>query len=325
MPHASLFGALLIGGLVTTMLYGIACLQCFNFLQRNPQESRILKVSVYMLWTLCTCHVVAIGVTLYVNLVQHFGSLVTVPQVHWSTPAIVIFTILIALLVHYWYCYRVWILSDRNAALTYPLLVAGTLAFVFATASFLQLSLSSNVAEFQSKQWISYVAVAWVTITDVYVAVALSYFLLKHRRGVMPQTHQFVNMLLVYVVSTGALTSVAALGYVFLSVLLPQTYIWWAMYFILGEIYANSFMAWLNAREHFRRKLTCQAGPPTISMTSIQFAESMLFMNYCQDPGSDAAILDLDCEASRKKPSAHAFPAASETESRRQTGRRRSL
>lgn len=146
------------------------------------------------------------------HLVENFGSLVDLPQVQWSTPAIVLLTSLISLLVHCWYCHRVWMLT-----------------------SFLQLSLSRTVAEFQSKQWISYIAVAFVTTADVYIAVTLCYFLKKHRHGVMPQTYLFVNTLLVYTVSSGLLTSVVALAYVFLSLLLPQTYIWWAVYFVLGE------------------------------------------------------------------------------------------
>lgn len=126
-------------------------------------------------------------------------------------------------------------LSEKNRVLAYPLLMLVTLAFATAAASFLQLSLSRTVAEFQSKQWISYIAVAFVTTADVYIAVTLCYFLKKHRHGVMPQTYLFVNTLLVYTVSSGLLTSVVALAYVFLSLLLPQTYIWWAVYFVLGE------------------------------------------------------------------------------------------
>lgn len=46
-------------------------------------------------------------------------------------------------------------------------------------------------------------------------------------------------------------------------------------------------MAWLNAREHFRRTITHQPNPPTMQVTSVRFAETKLFIGHGPDTEED--------------------------------------
>ncbi|EKM58980.1 uncharacterized protein PHACADRAFT_181012 [Phanerochaete carnosa HHB-10118-sp] len=162
----------------------------------------------------------------------------------------------------------------------------------------------------------------------------------------MPQTHSFVGMLLVYTVSTGMLTSVVAVGvffgpehtfggrvsgdswYVASTADLAEHL---SVYFVLGEVYASSFMAWLNAREHFRRTLEHRSYSPAIHVTSVRFAETMLFMDHGLDSDSQATCEDSTCDqdtlawSDKTETQYGGFFASSQTFHSRRTRRRRSL
>ncbi|KAF4571498.1 hypothetical protein EYR40_007970 [Pleurotus pulmonarius] len=72
-PLTDSFGAMLVGGLITMMMYGITNLQTYFYYYAYPKDPLRLKLLVTALWVLDTLHVILMGHALYYYLIKSYG------------------------------------------------------------------------------------------------------------------------------------------------------------------------------------------------------------------------------------------------------------
>jgi hypothetical protein len=86
---------------------------------------------------------------------------------------------------------------------------------------------------------------------DVMVTCALGFYLHRSRTG-FANMDGIINTLTLYTVENGALTCLAAITALTCWLTLPHTLIWLSFHFTISKLYANAFLATLNARKVLR-------------------------------------------------------------------------
>jgi len=99
-----------------------------------------------------------------------------------------------------------------------------------------------------------YLAFGGGVVADAIIASALCILLAKSRTG-FRQTDSLVNILMVYTVNTGLLTSIVAAISLILYTVTPHNYIFLALYFNMSKLYLNALLATLNARSNLRNQM----------------------------------------------------------------------
>ncbi|EED82711.1 predicted protein [Postia placenta Mad-698-R] len=99
---------------------------------------------------------------------------------------------------------------------------------------------------------ILYVGLSNAAAGDVLIAVSLCIILSGHRGGLPSRTDNVVRMLMLYGIETGILTSVCATSCLILYAIMPDNYIYIALYIVLSKVALNSLLATLNARRGLR-------------------------------------------------------------------------
>jgi len=102
---------------------------------------------------------------------------------------------------------------------------------------------------------IATISLALGAFTDVFIAVALCYFLRKFRTG-QKQSDSVVNNLILYAVNSGLVTCAFSITTLILYNMMPGNFVFMAIFFILSKLFAISLMANLNTRKLIRGRGT---------------------------------------------------------------------
>ncbi|RXW18169.1 hypothetical protein EST38_g7687 [Candolleomyces aberdarensis] len=171
----------------------------------------------------------------------------------------IVFGALVGTIVKCCFALRVWTFSKRNVWIT------GLICFlIFAQAG---LAIAYCVRAFQLRkvesakrlQVIATLSLGSGVITDIAIALALCYFLRKLRTG-FRKSDTLVNMLSIYAINTGILTSALSATVLILYNVYPNAMYFMGSYFVLANVYGISFICTLNTRRVVRGKGTDQQG-----------------------------------------------------------------
>lgn len=103
--------------------------------------------------------------------------------------------------------------------------------------------------------WSTYLSLGTATFVDVAIAASLCYLLATSRTG-FSSTDSFITKLVGYTISTGCLTSICSMAIIITSAVMPTNFIFIALQFLVTKLYANSFIAFLNARHYMKANTT---------------------------------------------------------------------
>ncbi|OCH96703.1 hypothetical protein OBBRIDRAFT_18556 [Obba rivulosa] len=170
----------------------------------------------------------------------------------------------ITCLVQFFFARRVWTLSHKNA-----IIVTSIILFSVAQWGEHWTGLGSLV----SITGISAASVACSAAADLLICASLCCSYHMNRTG-LKRTDRVLNLLILYAVNTGLLTTIMALCTVVLEVSLLGTQWDTIPYFSLSKCYVNSVLATLNARTKIREMpwgfTTTEVGASTASSATIQ-------------------------------------------------------
>ncbi|KAK7680565.1 hypothetical protein QCA50_016347 [Cerrena zonata] len=177
--------------------------------------------------------------------------------------------------VRTFFIYRIWILSRKNKLLVYPLTFLALIVFGIGLGKAIFLSLSrhltarlsisgfgikgvayTNFHDFSRLAWLLYFGLGLLFFVDGYVSLSLIILLYFSRRGFSSRTDSIINILILYTINTGLLTSLSTLACLIMYAAMPTNYVFLALYFPLSKLYLNAFLATLNARDALRSAMT---------------------------------------------------------------------
>ncbi|EPQ56832.1 hypothetical protein GLOTRDRAFT_92054 [Gloeophyllum trabeum ATCC 11539] len=195
-------GAILIGVICASALYGLSCLQTFQYLRAYRDDRFYLKALVLILWCLDTLHSAFTCHALYYYAVTMYGNYLALATANWWVP--VALNVCIGSLVQMYMGWRVFI----------RLFVPGPVC-LFCFQPLVLLCKAMTVIGFRVKEFanlkyykgIITTSLASTAVVDLVIAASLCYFLSKKRTG-FSKTDDLINTLIIYSVNSGVLTSV---------------------------------------------------------------------------------------------------------------------
>lgn len=272
-------------------------MQCFIFFQRPAKKQLpLLNISVWAIWVFDTVHLaILVGHTMYWYMVQNWGNTPALGNIPWSLTLGIMLTTFSDAIVQVWFSYRLWILSKRNKWLTFPVLFMQVSLWILATVSGIQGFWLHTFEEFTRVSQILFTTIALIIASDFITAGSLCYFLYQSRRATFSRkTRSVIDLLIIYTVNTGLLTSTVATITLVLYITLPDTFYFLGIYYQLEKLFVNSLLASLNARDW----VNSESGKP-ITLPLVPMGDS----NDSEVSGRPAAALKrADSQASFKRP-----------------------
>jgi len=135
---------------------------------------------------------------------------------------------------------------------------------------FVRLTQNPTLAIFDDAKPFMYISLCSIVIFDVFIAVALCYYLFRHRSGLI-KTRPVIDTLIVYIISSSALTTTCASLFLIMYAAMPQNLIFFAFQLVLPELYINALLALLNSRKRLREEsaMNTHAVTTAIPLTTI--------------------------------------------------------
>ncbi|KAF8868475.1 hypothetical protein CPB84DRAFT_1807936 [Gymnopilus junonius] len=245
-------GAILIGIVGAALVFGITTLQTYWYYHTYPNDALLHKCSVAVLWTLDAFHLALVVHAVYTYAVIGFGNWLRLLEITWSIKLQASINVVIVLIVHSLYAMRVWLLGGYHRGILgyiVALVVLGGFAIGIVLA-YLIYTIRSYI-ELESISWAINAALATSTTIDFIIAGAMCYYLRKSK-GSITRLNSRISTVMQYTLSSGLFTSACSLSAMFCYILLPNTFIFLALEFLLTKLYVGSFIAMLNARERKR-------------------------------------------------------------------------
>uniref|UniRef100_A0A0W0ET93 DUF6534 domain-containing protein n=1 Tax=Moniliophthora roreri TaxID=221103 RepID=A0A0W0ET93_MONRR len=245
------FGAFLLAVIVSSCLYGVMCLQTWYYF-RNYNDRLLLRGIVLAILALETIHITLAIHAIYHYLILNFGNPFALVEEVWS-----------AIVGHHtrdcldnYYC--TLILCRKNLPAHQrdwwtPTIVCILKAIEFAltitvTINAARVRFYIAIAENERVMTMAIAGFASAVANDIVCAVALSYYLHTSRSGIK-STDTLINKLIAYAIHNGALTSLTSISIVVLIAPKPKNLVYFSMFEVIGNLYANSLLSTLNSRK----------------------------------------------------------------------------
>ncbi|EGN99101.1 hypothetical protein SERLA73DRAFT_181917, partial [Serpula lacrymans var. lacrymans S7.3] len=152
--------------------------------------------------------------------------------------------------VHCLYAHRLWILGkgrNRILSVIQVVVVALDTGFsIFLCYIIFQCHLYSDL---RTVKWEPITVLSVLASNDFLLAASMCYLLALSRTG-FSKTDTTIKRIVVYVCSSGCLTSLCSLAAIIACAVMPNNAISPAIEFLLSKLYVNSFIALLNSRSH---------------------------------------------------------------------------
>ncbi|CAK5265522.1 unnamed protein product [Mycena citricolor] len=246
----------ILGFMISAPLYGILLAQAGHYFRTFPDDSTRVKLVVGSLVIIDTVHVVILLSSYNQWYIQESFQLV-LPKSFSFTPLI---TYIIVAICQITYAARIWIVSKKNLWITGTVLSLALGQFASGCVAGLEVYLNGRpLVVHQSKLFIVAEKIELSTsfACDMAIMAGMVYFLKDSLSGgtgrTFTATAQIVNRILVYVIGTGSLTSIATAVNLALWLTMPSNFYFLIIHLVLSKLYTNSLLVMLNSRAKFRR------------------------------------------------------------------------
>ncbi|KAK0202355.1 hypothetical protein DFS33DRAFT_887863 [Desarmillaria ectypa] len=248
----SILGPWLVGLCVELYLQGILSVQMLNYFSWYGKKDRvIIRASVGILALITTLKSIQSFTIVWVGQIENFSDIQSAGRNlsgAWYEAGNPLMVSLISFYVQCYFCYRLWVVSERWWVVL-PIVLVCIFAIVAAILT-VQRIVHFDITTLP--YWMSAHS-ATVFVADLLLAATTAFFFLKTRRNVMPQTVGMINALVRLTFQTAMPAVICAL-LILICVYLPTEKPRVANTFnqALPKLYAISMMWTLNARKEIR-------------------------------------------------------------------------
>ncbi|KAF9452131.1 hypothetical protein P691DRAFT_772594 [Macrolepiota fuliginosa MF-IS2] len=270
-------GSFFLGGIASVGLTGVTTLQSWLYFQKYPQDSNYFKLLVAFIWSIEMFRSAVSVHGGYYYSVKHWGDPIALLQPVWSMKLMIMLTNVIEFVVHCFFIHKVWqsvlYLSPQytNAHNNEPSATYGRarwlcgLIALFALGDF-AMGTTAYVTAVMESDYVQILhgtpsrfataALACAVGADWLITATLVKFF-KENRTQFPRTSHLLKKLIFYAVNLGLLTSLTDVVVLVLSnAPWPSLNFYQLTVFeIVGNLYANSLLACLNARDMVSEEL----------------------------------------------------------------------
>ncbi|KAK7037231.1 hypothetical protein VNI00_011222 [Paramarasmius palmivorus] len=269
------YGALLLGSLFASALSGAVVIQVILYFKLYSSDAFRLKLLVFLIWLLDTCHTSLIWSALWAYFVGYYGQVEKIDYIPRTLALSVIFTAILTFCVHCFFALRLFRLSHGNWLLTGPILILALLRLGTAAASTTEMFVLCGTApmpyditqwfpfrlilrsfsQFVERDgWIFTVGLSSSSAVDVLITASLFFLLRNSRRTTSGKTSLVIDSLIIHTFETASLTSASTIVCMICWVAMPSNLIFMGLHFFIGKLYALSLLVTLNIKSEIRDK-----------------------------------------------------------------------
>ncbi|PCH39550.1 hypothetical protein WOLCODRAFT_141307 [Wolfiporia cocos MD-104 SS10] len=287
--HISL-GALVIGGLASTALSGIVAMQTVLYFRLFEKDRMVLKLMVALIAFLDLVHTCLVWAADFQYFVDSFGDKNITDHVFWSAGLTIALTAITTICVHLFFSYRLIKLS-KNYFITIPMVLLAFCRLTSALATSAELIRLGSFFEFYTHyRWLFTLGLVLSTALDVMITTSLCTYLRKSRRGGSGRLDHILDSMTLYTVENGMITCVATVLSLVFWLVIPHALIYLGLHFAISKLYANSFLASMNARKLLRAHNSTSAS----NSGSGRHGFPVMFSNrFSTRPRGDVETVDL--------------------------------
>ncbi|KAF7308032.1 hypothetical protein MKEN_01165400 [Mycena kentingensis (nom. inval.)] len=272
-------GALLVGGSIALILSGILAVQCIVFFKLYPNDVRIRRAMVLVVWLLDILHSTFIVTSLFIYFIDFFGDRSRIDYIPWSIALSVVVTAAQTLIAHWYYAHKIYNSSGKNWWITAPIIALAFGRLLAASVSTYEMIHKQRYSVFADHYpgWVFTTGLSLSASVDVIITGCLCYFLRKMgKRTSSTLMARVVRTMTLYTLENGLVTCLAATASliciwgafepeadlpalrfpVFKSIVywltMPENLIFLGLHFVIGKLYANSLLISLNTRKELR-------------------------------------------------------------------------
>ncbi|KAI0365395.1 hypothetical protein BV20DRAFT_757779 [Pilatotrama ljubarskyi] len=243
----STLGALFVGTLVCTLLYGLTLYQTYRYYRLYPRDLKIFKILVPVVLVLETLHTAFAIETCYWYMIKNYANPVALLGYRYSLKLLIPLTGLTGILCNAFYARRVYLFGSKHR-----IFVAIATVFLLAKIGF---TAAVAVEAFQSEYITSIATYSWMISAtygftvgaDGLLSATLIYILLASRTG-FRRTDNVLESLALYTINTGLTTSIVGILVFIFALVQPHSFVWAAISVVSDKLYANAILAVLNSR-----------------------------------------------------------------------------
>ncbi|KDR74662.1 hypothetical protein GALMADRAFT_280131 [Galerina marginata CBS 339.88] len=205
----TLFGAGQLGVVFNAWMVGLVCAQGYSYYLNFPSDTMVLKILVAWVLVIQIFNLFIQTTTMYHYLIVSFGNYDKLFEVAWEWSLYLGLIAVGACSVQLFYAYRIFRLSHRRNYVICGIIVILALAALGLCSAVMILALTTDT-NFDKITGTFWLVQAWLCVDgacDLLIAVVQVYYLYRQRCG-LPRTMRFVNILILYFISTGLLTSI---------------------------------------------------------------------------------------------------------------------
>ncbi|KAI6021747.1 hypothetical protein BKA83DRAFT_4286931 [Pisolithus microcarpus] len=249
------FGSTLIGGLISTMLYGIATLQTYVYYMHYSEDTSAIRFLVSGVWILSTLHFSFMCHFLYYYLITNYGNPASLLYLVWSLPASILVHAFVASAVQCFFIHQIHHLCRPQLKwwVTTPIMLLTLAGTGCGTATAILKFLNTETSlSMQISLHIGTPALAIYMLAEIMIAVSLCTLLYDgSSRSSFPRTKRLLNTLIIYAVNRCLLAVLVTIAELVTEV---NNQAAWTITldFICQGVYSNSLLASLNTREYLR-------------------------------------------------------------------------
>ncbi|OBZ65188.1 hypothetical protein A0H81_14830 [Grifola frondosa] len=242
-------GAVLLGSLISMFLSGAVTMQTVLYFQLYPRDALRVKLMVSAIWILDLAHAAMACTANWEYLIANFGNSTISDTINWSVAVTVALTALVTFLVHCFFSHRIHTLSRGNLYVTGGLCLLSLVRLVAAFVTAAEMIRLQNYDEFVRKfGWVFTLGLALSAALDVMIAMGLCFYLRRGRTG-FSSMDRIIDSITLYTIENGLLTCVTTIVSLICWVVMSHNLIFLGLHFAISKLYANSFLATLNARK----------------------------------------------------------------------------
>ncbi|KIP03768.1 hypothetical protein PHLGIDRAFT_129939 [Phlebiopsis gigantea 11061_1 CR5-6] len=250
-----LLSPLLVLMCLTLVFYGMFTTQVYSYWLRYDKDTNLLRGFVLTLWALETVHTGFCIHILYWTFIDNLGNPGNTFTIGWSTGTSIVFEVIIPALVQGFYIYRIWALSSNLIMVTVPaVMLLARIGVGLTTTSFL--FKFQNWGEFADTRYVKItmnIGLVLASCVDITITSLLIHLFRKHQSlTTFRRTRRLVQHLMIYTVNTGAITMVCGVAALLMYDFVTGSLLFGGMLQILSELYANSLLGMLNARDYLK-------------------------------------------------------------------------
>ncbi|KAK0221337.1 hypothetical protein IW262DRAFT_892368 [Armillaria fumosa] len=247
-------GAALVGAMLSSLLFGITVLQAFIYYRDYPNDWKLFRYSVGILWVLDAFHLSLTIHAIFHYTVDSFGDFSALGNVVWSFKLQILVNVIIIVFVQSLYAIRLWRFG-RHFHRFLPWIVIFVVVCGFAVGVLLVYKTYSitTFTGLASMDWAIDAAFATSTGIDFFISFAMCYYLHKSRSiSEFSSTNSRLLVLMWFVLMSGLATSACSTIALITYIVLPNTLVFLGVEFLLTKLYVNSLLSMLNARKRLQ-------------------------------------------------------------------------